>query len=87
MNAGTTIYVIIDASEVSTVDFSQVREDSADTVRYNLDNTKALVKFNGVTPTFLAGKTQYTHSEIRAILTDSAQGWHIADPQDYLDNL
>ena len=45
-----TKYVIIDASEVSSVDFSQVCEDSADTVRYNLDNTKALVKFDGSTP-------------------------------------
>ena len=87
MDAGSTTYVIIDASEVSTVDFSQVHEDSSDTIRYNLDNTKAIVKFDGKTPTFLAGKTQYTHSEIRAILTDSAQGWYIADPQNYLDNL
>ena len=83
----TTTYVIIEASEVSSVDFSQVREDSADTVRYNLDNSKALVKFDGSTPSFLNGKTQYTHAEIRAILTDDAQGWHIADPQAYLDSL
>ena len=82
-----TKYVIIDASEVSSVDFSQVREDSADTVRYNLDNTKALVKFDGSTPSFLNGKTQYTHAEIRTILTDTAQGWHIADTQAYLNNL
>ena len=83
----TTIYVIIEASEVGSVDFSQVREDSADTVRYNLDNTKALVKFEGDTPSFLEGKTQYTHSEIRAILTDEAQGWYIVDQQAYIDSL
>ena len=83
----STKYVIIDASEVSSVDFSQIREDSADTVRYNLDNTKALVKFEGSTPSFLDGKTQYTHTEIRTILTDDAQGWHIADTQAYLDSL
>ena len=82
-----TTYVIIEASEVSSVDFTQVCEDSADTVRYNLDNSKALVKFDGSTPSFLNGKTQYTHAEIRAILTDDAQGWHIADPQAYLDSL
>ena len=82
-----TKYVIIDANEVSSVDFSQVREDSADTMRYNLDNTKALVKFNGSTPSFLNGKTQYTHTEIRTILTDDAQGWYIADTQAYLDSL
>ena len=82
-----TKYVIIDASEVSSVDFSQVREDSADTVRYNLDNSKALVKFDGSTPSFLNGKTEYTHSQIRTILTDEAQGWYIADTQAYIDSL
>ena len=80
-----TTYVIIDASEVSSVDFSQVCENSADTMRYNLDKTKALVKFDGSTPSFLTGKTEYTHSQIKAILTDVPQGWYIADPQAYID--
>ena len=64
-------YVIIDASEVSSVDFSQVKETSADTLRYSLDNSKTFVKFEGDTPSFLEGKTQYTHSEILTILDDS----------------
>ena len=83
----TIFYVIIEASEVGSVDFSQVREDSADTQKYDLDNSKALVKFEGDTLSFLEGKTQYTHSEIRAILTDEAQGWHIVDQQAYIDSL
>ena len=33
-------YVIINASEVSSVDFSQVIETSADTLRYKLDNSQ-----------------------------------------------
>jgi len=82
-----TKYVIIEASEVSSIDFSQVREDSADTLRYNLDNSKTFVKFDGNTPSFLDGKTEYTHSQIRTILTDEAQGWYIADTQAYLDGL
>lgn len=61
-------YVIIDADEVSSVDFSQVFETSADTLRYSLDDSQTFVKFEGATPDFLAGKTQYTHSEILAIL-------------------
>ena len=61
-------YVIIDASEVSSIDFNQVLETSADTLTYSLDGTKTFVKFEGDTPSFLAGKTQYTHSEILAIL-------------------
>lgn len=61
-------YVIIDASEVGNIDFYQVAETSADTLRYSLDGTKTFVKFKGDTPSFLEGKTQYTHSEILAIL-------------------
>lgn len=61
-------YVIIDSSEVSSVNFNEVLETSADTLRFSLDGTKTFVKFEGDTPSFLAGKTQYTHSEILAIL-------------------
>ena len=62
-------YVIIKASEVSSVDFSQVNETSADTVRYSVDNSQTFVKFDSdTTPSFLEGKTQYTHSEILTIL-------------------
>ena len=61
-------YVIIDASEVSSVDFNQVLETSADTIRYNLAGTQTFVKYEGDTPSFLEGKTQYTHSEMLTIL-------------------
>jgi hypothetical protein len=62
-------YVIINADEVSSVDFSQVDETSENTLRYSLDNSQTFVKFDtDTTPSFLEGKTQYTHSEILAIL-------------------
>lgn len=62
-------YVIIGADEVDSVDFSQVDETSANTVRYSIDGSKTFVKFDsGKTPSFLEGKTQYSHSEILAIL-------------------
>lgn len=62
-------YVIIDASEVSSVDFDQVVETSADTLRYSLDGTKTFVKYEGTQPFFLLGKTEYTHEEILSILS------------------
>ena len=62
-------YVIIDASEVSNVDFSQVLEKSSDFLRYSLDGSKTFVKFEGDTPSFLIGKPQHTHSEILNILS------------------
>lgn len=61
-------YVITNSSDVSSVDFNEVAETSADTLRYSLDGTKTFVKFEGDTPAFLEGKTQYTHSEILDIL-------------------
>ena len=64
-------YVIINASEVSSVNFSQVIETSADTLRYSLDDSQTFVKFDGDTPSFLNGKTSYTHSEMITILNGS----------------
>ena len=62
-------YVIINADEVDSVNFDQVDETSANTVRYSLDGSKTFVKFDSdTTPSFLKGKTQYSHSEILAIL-------------------
>ena len=61
-------YVIIDASEVSSVDFSQVLQADADKLRYSLDGTKTFVKYEGTQPSFLSGKTEYTHSEILNVL-------------------
>ena len=62
-------YVIINADEVDSVNFSQVDETSENTVRYNVAGTKTFVKFDtDTTPSFLDGKTQYTHSEIITIL-------------------
>ena len=72
-------YVIINAGEVSSVDFSQVKETSQSTLRYSRDGTKTFVKFEGGTPSFLDGKTQYSHSQILLILNDAAGDWYDPD--------
>jgi len=69
-------YVIIESSDIGSVDFSQVLETSSDTLRYNNNNTKTFVKFEGDTPSFLDGETQYTHSEILAILNNENGEWY-----------
>ena len=61
-------YVIINSSEVSSVDFNQVLETSASTLRYSLDGSQTFVKFVGDTPSFLEGKTTYTNAEMLTIL-------------------
>lgn len=70
-------YVIIDASEVANADFSQVCEVAADALRYSVDGTKTLVKFEGDTPSFLIGKPQYDHVEILSILSGS--DWSVSE--------
>ena len=73
-----TNYIIIDQSEVANVDFSKVKETSADTLRYSIDGTKTFVKFEGDTPVFLQDKQQYTHAQILEIL--AGEEWTSAEP-------
>tara|TARA_R110002110_G_scaffold75915_5_gene200362 strand:- start:337 stop:573 length:237 start_codon:yes stop_codon:yes gene_type:complete len=71
-------YVIIEADDVSTVDFDEVMETSADTLRWSVDESQTFVKFVGDTPSFLVGKTQYNHDEIRAVL--ATEDWTTPTP-------
>ena len=67
-------YVIINANEISNVDFSKVLQTSANTLRYSLDKSKALLKYKGDQPSFLNGKIEYDYEGIMVIL-DGAE-WH-----------
>jgi hypothetical protein len=75
-------YVIFDASEVSKIDFSQVLETSAETLRFSVDGTKTFVKFEGSVPSCLEAVTSkseaYTHSEILEIL--ATEEWTNPNP-------
>jgi hypothetical protein len=71
-------YVIIDASEVSSVNFDQVLETSSSTLRYNLAGTQTFVKFDGDTPSFLEGKTALDRSEMLTLLAN--EEWSSDDP-------
>lgn len=68
-------YVIFNCSELSNVNFSEVMETSADTVRKSVDETKTFVKYEGEQPASVAALTtksqEYTHEEILAILASS----------------
>jgi hypothetical protein len=70
-------YLIIPVSELSKVDFNQVGETSAETVRKSVDQTKTFVKYEGQDPTFVSQLTNtegpYTHEEILNIL--STEEW------------
>ena len=72
-------YVIIAKDEVSSVDFSKVLETSEDTLRWNKDKSKTIVKYIvGSKPSFLSGKTALSYSQI---LTETAKDeWDTYDP-------
>jgi hypothetical protein len=67
-------YVIFDVSELDKIDFTQVLETSADTVRKSVDGTKTFVKWEdggSIPPSVqsLTTKGNYlTHGEILTIL-------------------
>ena len=66
-------YLIFDISELPLIDFSQVMETSAETLRRSVDGTKSFVKWEGEEPSFVASLTTkqgpYTHPEILEILS------------------
>ena len=69
-------YLIVQASDVGSIDFAAVCETSAETLRYSVDNTKTFIKWDGGQPAFASGLTgtegPYTNEEIRAILATDA---------------
>ena len=68
-------YVIINTTEItqeeSPIDFSKLMNRNANMLRYSLDGTKALVKYSGEQPSFLNGKTTYTHDQIKVEMAKS----------------
>jgi hypothetical protein len=73
-------FVIINKDQVSSVNFNEVMEDSASTLRYNLDGTQTFVKFNGDTPSFVTSETIYSEDEFREIISNYDTGWEL-DPE------
>jgi len=59
-------------TEINVLDFSQILETSQDTIRLSIDETKAVVKWNGDMPSSVAALTTtegpYTHDEILVIM-------------------
>jgi hypothetical protein len=77
-------YLIIPTTEVSKVDFSQVCETSAETLRKSVNETKTFVKWDGDAPAFVAdivdAEGPYTYEEILELL--SGPEWSAPMPQE-----
>jgi len=66
-------FAIFSITEIDKIDFSQVLETSADTLRKSVDETKTFVKWDGEQPEFVSTLTTleglYTYTEILDILS------------------
>lgn len=75
-------YVIANASEINNIDYSQVLQTSASTVRKNITQTKFILKYDGDKPQTIQnidtagklytyiGSKYFTHSQISTIILD-----------------
>lgn len=66
-------YCVFNVSELGLIDFNQVHETSAETVRKSVDGTLTFVKWDGETPPtcvtqLTTAQPYYTHEEILALM-------------------
>jgi hypothetical protein len=68
-------YMIIELSEIGSVDFNQIIQKNIDDLRVSLDGLLTVVKWNGETPSSVNSLTTkngpYTHEQIITIMGGS----------------
>ena len=64
-------WVIVNISAITNDMISSAIQTSMETLRKSLDNSKAILKWDGDTPAVFDGMTTYTHSEILTELNKS----------------
>ena len=74
MKLNNKTYAVINLTDIGSIDFSQVGESSASTIRKSLDDTQFVIKWqDGYTPTFITDGSvvpvgTYNHSEILELM-------------------
>jgi len=74
MKLNNKTYAVINLTDVGLIDFNQIGETSASTIRKSLDDTQFVIKWNdGYTPTFITDSSvvpvgTYNHSEILELM-------------------
>jgi hypothetical protein len=67
-------YLILKTQELNKVDFTQVLETSAETVRKSVDETKTFIKWENIEPLFTSQlyykEGPYTHTQMLNILAN-----------------
>jgi hypothetical protein len=61
-------YIIVEKDSINNIDFSKVLETSLSSLRYSIDKTKVIVKFDSDVLEGFEDKKQYTYSEINKVL-------------------
>ena len=80
----TRTYAVINLTDISLIDFAQVGETSASTIRKSLDDTQFVIKWQeGYIPTFITDGTvvpveTYDHHAILELMATPA--WSDPDP-------
>ncbi len=64
-------WVIVNVSDVTDEMLDNAIQTSVDTLRKTLDGSKAILKWEGDTPSCFDGMTTYNHAEIREELAKS----------------
>ena len=64
-------WVIVNVSAITDDMIDSAIQTSMETLRKSLDNSKAILKWDGDTPAVFNGMTTYTHSEIKTELNKS----------------
>ena len=64
-------WIIINVSDITDDMISNAIQTSSDTLRKTLDDSKAILKWEGDTPSCFDGLTTYTYSEILIELAES----------------
>ena len=64
-------WVIVNTDDVTNEMINNALQVNSTTLRKTLDGSKALLKWDGDTPSCFDGMTTYNHSEILAILNNS----------------
>ena len=64
-------WIIINVSDITDEMIEKSNQTSMDTLRKSLDGSKAILKWDGDTPSCFDGMTTYSHLEILEILNGS----------------
>ena len=64
-------WVIIDVADITDEMIKNANQTSMDTLKKSLDDSKAILKWDGDTPSCFEGMTTYSHSEILTIVNGS----------------